>query len=57
MQFIPPQIWKQHAVVHIIHAGSPNKNISEYLGVNLKAVQRFQKEFCESNGDYEGTVA
>ena len=56
-QFVPPQIWTRLAVLPGIHAVSPNKNISECFGVNLRAVQRIRKEFGESNGDYEGTVA
>ena len=56
-QFVHPQIWTRHAVLPDIRAGSPNKNISEWLGVNLKTVQRIWQEFGESNGDYVGTAA
>lgn len=31
-------------------------NISEYWGVNRRTVQRIQKVFGISNGDYEGIV-
>ena len=32
-------------------------NILEYLSVNLRIVQRIQKELDESNGDYEAMAA
>ena len=56
-QFTPPEIWKRHAVLLGIHAGSTNMKISECLGINRRTVQRIRKELEESNGDYEGTAA
>ena len=40
-----------------IHVRRPNIKTSECLGVNLKTVQRIQKELDESNGDYKSMVA
>ena len=56
-QFVPPQTWTRHAVLPGIRTRSPNRNISECLGVNLRTVQRIQKELGESNADNEGTAA
>ena len=57
MQFPPPEIGKQYAVLLSIHAGSSNTKISYCLSVNLRTVQRIQKELNEFNGGYKGTVA
>ena len=51
------KIWTRHAVLPGIRAGNHIKNIWECLGVNLRTVHRFGKEFGESNGDYEGMAA
>ena len=53
--FFLPQIWTRHTILTGIRAGSPNKNISECLGIKLRTVQRIRKETGESN--YEGTAA
>ena len=53
-QFTFPEIWKWHAVLVGIHAGGSNRKILQYLDVDLKTVQRIQKELDEFNGDYEG---
>ena len=57
MQLTPPEIWKWHAVLLLsIHAVSFKTNILECLGVNLKTVQRIQKQLDKSNGFYECTA-
>ena len=56
-QFTPSEIWKPHAELLVIHTKSSNMNISKCLSVNLKTMQRIQKELDESTGDYEGTAA
>ena len=56
MQFTPPEIWKWHHVLLDIHARNYNIKIAECLDVNLRTVQRIQKELDESNGDNKGIV-
>lgn len=46
-QFTLTEIWKRHAVLLDICTGSSNINISEFLGVNLRIVQRIRKELDE----------
>ena len=40
-----------------IYAGSANTKIFLRLGVNLRTVLKIRKEFEESSGNYEGTIA
>lgn len=51
------RIWKRHAVLFSNKAGSPHTKISECLAINLRTVQRIQKELDESKGYYEGSAA
>ena len=45
-QFVPQQILTRHAVLPGIRAASPNKNISECLGVNLRTAQNSKYLAC-----------
>ena len=56
-QFTTPEIWKRHAVLFGIQAGSSHTKISECLDVNLRTEQSSRKELDESNGNDEGMAA
>ena len=54
-QFTLPEILNQHVVLLGIHIRTANTKILERSNVNVRAVQRIQKE--EFNGDYKGMAA
>ena len=65
-QYYKLRLWEKqlHDVIHFsmlyclaFVQWSPNKNIKECLGVNVRSVQRIRKEIGESNGDYGGMAA
>ena len=47
-QFTPHEIWKQHAVLVVIHNLSTITNISECLGVSLRPANRVRKSWMSS---------
>ena len=64
MQCTPPEIWKRHAALVVIHARNTSMKISQSrkyesqycLAVNLRTMKFTRKELNESNGDLEGTA-
>ena len=50
-----PEIWEQDTVPFDSHAGSAKTKILRYLGVDVRPVQRIQKEL--DNCDYEFMTA